>query len=77
MALERPTLGVEAFIQTGLSQAGGRRIGGRGSRNKPGSTYRREWASGLTINQATEKARRMNAGLGDGVRRKYEGQTSG
>lgn len=72
MPIERPTLGVERFIQRGLATAGGRRIGGRGA--KPGATYRAGWARGLTQDQATEKARSMYAGLGDGVRAKYEAQ---
>lgn len=74
MPLERPTLGVERFIQAGLAQAGGRRIGGRGSQSRPGATYRSGWAKGLTQDQATEKARTMYSGLRDTVRRKYEKQ---
>lgn len=73
--LERPMLGFERFLQRGLATAGGTRMTQRrGLKVQAGETFANKSHPfyGLTMDQATEKARGMYSGMKDGARQAWE-----
>lgn len=67
--------GYEAFLTRGLNMSGNQVLDGKDPRG--GYRYTEGPFKGMTTSQAETKARKMYAGLGSSVRRKYEGMAQG